>query len=122
MSVDPMSTEGDDDADLEKLERKTQMLRGTNAQISNEIESMGGAVEVTVARIEHLIQSMVEEGYLSRSFAVREQYQWERGLRAQLVLTVNRMRDLVRRNFDAQRRISKPVQDVQLPEADDGQA
>lgn len=78
--------------DLPKVQRKVQMLRETNSAIVAEIESLGGAVEITVARVEHMFHYLVHLEILTELQLWQEQYTWERDLKAQLVPVVQRLR------------------------------
>lgn len=78
--------------DLEKVKRKVGMLRETNSNIVAEIESLGGEVEITVARVEHMFEFLVQLGIITELQRWQEQYTWERDLKSQLVPVVQRLR------------------------------
>lgn len=72
--------------DAEKLARKTQMLRDTNAGLAREIEQMGAGVDgLHLARLEHFFRHLIEIGVVTEEQFVKESYEWEKGLRTQLV-------------------------------------
>lgn len=71
--------------EIEKVERKIAQLRTTNAGLTQEIESLGGGVEVTVARLEHFMQWICIELDIPKEKRLEEQLNWEMGLRVQLI-------------------------------------
>lgn len=84
-------------ADYEKRARKIQMLRNTNSGLANEIQSMGAAVDLGVARIEAFIMYLVDLGMLTTDQQLTEQEDWERSLRNQLIPLRDQIKEQVER-------------------------
>jgi hypothetical protein len=82
----------------EKLEHKIGMARTTNASLANEVEAMGGAVDLATARVEFLTSWLVEQGVITNLQRLEEQLKWEQGLKPQLVRT----RDALKERLQAQ--------------------
>jgi phage shock protein A len=101
---------------VEKLERQIATLRTTNAGLTNEIESLGGQVDVATARVEFLMNWLEEQGVISKMQRLEEQMQWEKGFKPQLV----RVRDGLREaHQQAQREYAarmKKAGKAQIPE------
>lgn len=87
----------------EKYERATARLRVTNAGLADEIEKLGSSVEFTMARLEHFILFLVEEGVITKGQQVREQHHWEKGLRVQLIAMRDQVKERVQMIRAAQR-------------------
>lgn len=92
--------------DLDKLIKKVERLRNVNSSLVYEIESLGGAVDMTMARIENLISFFVNEGYMTPEQQWEEQKSWELRLRPQLIST----RDRIKMQLDEARRHAAYVQ------------
>lgn len=84
----------------EKLEHKTNMLRTTNGGLANEIEQLGGDIDLATARVEFLMEFLEKEGIVTPLQRRQEQYRWEEGLRPQLI----RVRDALKERVQAQAR------------------
>lgn len=69
---------------LKQLQRRVAGLRQTNSHIIAEIESYGGGVELSVARIENIIGMLLEKGVITEYEAWKEQESWELRLRPQI--------------------------------------
>lgn len=96
-------------SDLEKKQRAAGRLRETNAGLMREIESLGGSLDVSVARIEHFIDGLVQIGVLTDEQRWDEQEKWERSLRGQLIP----VRDKMREAFQARTAQMKKLQERQ---------
>ena len=78
---------------LQKLKNFVQVRREQNATIMDEIQKLGGDVEPTMARLEHFIQFLEDEGIIQPEKRWEEQKAWEMGFRDQLVTIRNRIRE-----------------------------
>lgn len=78
---------------IQRLKNFVQVRREQNATIVQEIQSLGGDVEPTMARLEHFIQMLEDEGIVTPEQRWEEQKAWEIGLRDQLVEVRNRIRE-----------------------------
>jgi hypothetical protein len=78
---------------IQRLQNFVQVRREQNATIVQEIQSLGGDVEPTMARLEHFIQMLEDEGIITPEQRWEEQKAWEIGFRDQLVVVRNRIRE-----------------------------
>ncbi len=74
-------------------DKKAMALRELNSDLIQEIEAMGGQVDITIARIEHFINSLVESGVITNEQRWEEQKAWELRLKHQLVPIRNQMKE-----------------------------
>jgi hypothetical protein len=82
------------DEDEQRMARDTMNLRLQNANIVADIERNGGEVEVTMARLEHFMESLVDMGIIMPGDLWREQNSWEKSLRSQLKPIRERLADV----------------------------
>ena len=95
-----------EDMPLDKLIRKVERLRSVNSGLVYEIESLGGAVDLTMARVETFIDFLVDAGILTERQRWMEQHKWETTLRPQLIST----RDRIKLQIEEARRHAQHVQ------------
>lgn len=81
--------------DLEKKQRRIMGLREVNVTLVKEIETMGGEVDLIMARIENLIEFLVQQEVLTEEQKWHEQESWERRLRPQLISYRDRLREII---------------------------
>ena len=67
-----------------RIARNCINMRLQNSKIVDDIEKFGGEVDVQVARLEHLLTSLVEYGILDAKAMWQIQLDWEKTLRVQL--------------------------------------
>ena len=88
----------------EKIERKVAQLRTTNAGLTQEIEQLGGGVEVTTARLEHFMQWICTELDIPKEKRLGEMLAWEQGLRTQLIPIRDKLKEHRQQQHDQMRR------------------
>jgi hypothetical protein len=86
----------------EKLQRKINLARTTNAGLTREIQSLGGDVDLSTARLEVLTTFLVEIGVLTEEQRLQEQLKWEVNLKPQLIAMRDTIRDRRKRELAAQ--------------------
>lgn len=92
----------------EKLEHKIDMARTTNASLANEIEAMGGVVDVSTARVEFLMHWLTEQGVVTNLQRLEEQMKWEQGFKPQLVRVRDGLREALQQaQREAQERAAR---------------
>jgi hypothetical protein len=95
----------------EKLDRKIDMARTTNAGLVREIEMLGGDVDLATARVEFLMHWLEEAGVVTPLQRRQEQLAWEQGLRPQLIAMRDNRKAAVQQRVEEQKRrlaASKP--------------
>lgn len=81
-----------------EIGRKTRDMnarRVVNAKMVEDFESMGGVLDLTMARIEHLMNFLVTQGIITELQHVTEQLEWEEHLRPQVQAAVEGKREEV---------------------------
>lgn len=61
-----------------------QQMREKNSNTATAIEQMGAGVEISSARIDHLIQSLVDLGIVTEEQRWEEEAEWQKHLNVQL--------------------------------------
>lgn len=84
-----------DDLEKERAKhtRKIQQLRNVNHGLAREIEELGGGVDLTMARMEHLVEWLADLGIISEDQRLDEAEAWERHLRPQLIQIRDRIKE-----------------------------
>ena len=80
--------------DGKRIARTCMGIRQQNANIIKDIEKLGGDVDVSTARLEHLLQSLVDLKILQPSMMWEIQLDWEKRLRSQLGPIRQRLQEL----------------------------
>lgn len=71
---------------------KLNRIRETNSAIVQEIESLGGSLELLTPRMEHFMAFLVQIGVVTEEQLIEECIAWEHNLKEQLVPIVQRVR------------------------------
>ena len=67
-----------------KLSKQVTSLRHVNTAMVNEYESMGGSLDLTMARMEHLMGHLVSIGVITELQHMQEALAWEEHLKPQV--------------------------------------
>lgn len=94
--------------DLEKMQRDISIIRETNAALVSEIEQMGGGLDLSLARFEHLIEELQQLGVITEAQRWTEQLKWELGLKTQLVNIRSQLQEMHAHRPEARRGMVKP--------------
>lgn len=94
--------------EIDKLKSKVGIIRETNSALVDEIERMGGGVDLTLARFEHLVQALEDLGVITTEQRWNEQLAWETGLKSQLIAIRDRLIEMHAASPDPRRPIKAP--------------
>lgn len=72
------------DPDVAKIANKAMGLRDSNARMVAEVESMGAALDTTVAQLEHFMGMMVHLGVITDEQYWTMRLSWEENMRPQV--------------------------------------
>ena len=84
------------DPETQKIAQNAQAVRDQNVQTLHRIQQMGGDVDITTARLEHFMQSLVSVGVLTDYQMYSINLDWEKSLRGQLQNLLKVMQDRAR--------------------------
>lgn len=98
-------TIGDLPVDVQPIAIEVERIRTSNAKIVEEIEAQGAEIDLVTARLEHVMNSLVELGVITEKQMWEMQLDWEKALAAQIKPIRERFRAAVR---EAQIEARKP--------------